>query len=97
MIDLAVSSVSRQQDFFRGSDWVESRVRRVRGASPDSWLAASLKNAITAPDNLLATLLNALRNDQLDWSLAAYRRGTLSGMDAAPELTWTYLQRVLRW
>ncbi|PPU24744.1 hypothetical protein XspCFBP7912_21445, partial [Xanthomonas sp. CFBP 7912] len=24
-------------------------------------------------------------------------RGTLGGMDAATELTWTYLQRVLRW
>ncbi|NMI52643.1 hypothetical protein E1J25_13260 [Xanthomonas hortorum pv. taraxaci] len=26
----------------------------------------------------------------------ASRRGTLCGMDAAEELTWTYLQRVLR-
>ncbi|KHM90981.1 hypothetical protein OR60_20645 [Xanthomonas vesicatoria] len=45
----------------------------------------------------MATLLNALHNDQLDWSLSAHRRGTLSGMDAAPELTRTYLQRVPRW
>ncbi|APO97211.1 hypothetical protein BI313_05120 [Xanthomonas vesicatoria] len=35
--------------------------------------------------------------DQLHWSLPAHRRGTLGGMDAATELTWTYLQRVLRW
>ncbi|RFF39818.1 hypothetical protein DZD52_08965 [Xanthomonas nasturtii] len=45
---------------------------------------------------LLAVLLKAVRNDQLDWSLPAQRRGTLSGRDAAPELTWTYLQRVPR-
>ncbi|RFF40021.1 hypothetical protein DZD52_08415 [Xanthomonas nasturtii] len=32
-----------------------------------------------------------------DGSLPAHRRGTSSGMDAAPELTRTYLQRVLRW
>ncbi|APO95600.1 hypothetical protein BJD12_11235 [Xanthomonas vesicatoria ATCC 35937] len=31
------------------------------------------------------------------WSLPAHRRGTLGGMDAATELTWTYLQRVPRW
>ncbi|NIJ95305.1 hypothetical protein FHT12_004046, partial [Xanthomonas campestris] len=30
--------------------------------------------------------------DHLDWSLPAHRRGTLSGMDAAPEPTWTYLR-----
>ncbi|PPT50373.1 hypothetical protein XarjCFBP7652_05515 [Xanthomonas arboricola] len=35
--------------------------------------------------------------DHLDRSLSAHRRGTLSGMDAAPEPTWTYLRRVLRW
>ncbi|MBB3814306.1 hypothetical protein FHY13_002670 [Xanthomonas arboricola] len=38
-----------------------------------------------------------LRIDHLDWSLPVHRRGTLSGMDAAPEPTWTYLRRVLRW
>ncbi|PPU37645.1 hypothetical protein XspCFBP7912_00730 [Xanthomonas sp. CFBP 7912] len=38
-----------------------------------------------------------MHTDQLDWSLPAHRRGTLSGMDAAPEPTWTYLRRVLRW
>ncbi|PPU36252.1 hypothetical protein XspCFBP7912_07910 [Xanthomonas sp. CFBP 7912] len=38
-----------------------------------------------------------MRTDQLDWSLPAHRRGTLGGMDAATERTWTYLQRVLRW
>ncbi|APO97141.1 hypothetical protein BJD12_21480 [Xanthomonas vesicatoria ATCC 35937] len=35
--------------------------------------------------------------DQLCRSLPAHRRRTLGGMDAAKELTWTYLQRVLRW
>ncbi|PPT33034.1 hypothetical protein XabCFBP2524_19490 [Xanthomonas axonopodis pv. begoniae] len=34
---------------------------------------------------------------RLDWSLPAHRRRTLGGMDAATELTWTYLQRVPRW
>ncbi|SUZ29472.1 hypothetical protein CPBF424_33120 [Xanthomonas euroxanthea] len=37
------------------------------------------------------------RTDHLDWSLPAHRRGTLSGMDAAPEPTRTYLRRVPRW
>ncbi|PPT37392.1 hypothetical protein XabCFBP2524_08660 [Xanthomonas axonopodis pv. begoniae] len=35
--------------------------------------------------------------EQGDWSLPAHRRGTLDGLHAARELTWTYLQRVLRW
>ncbi|APO97479.1 hypothetical protein BJD12_15905 [Xanthomonas vesicatoria ATCC 35937] len=38
-----------------------------------------------------------LSTDQRDWSLPAHRRGTLGGMDAATELTGTYLQRVPRW
>ncbi|PPT40724.1 hypothetical protein XarjCFBP7653_09045 [Xanthomonas arboricola] len=38
-----------------------------------------------------------MRTDYPDWSLPAHRRGTLSGMDAAPEPTWTYLRRVPRW
>ncbi|PPT27545.1 hypothetical protein XaCFBP7622_16500 [Xanthomonas arboricola] len=38
-----------------------------------------------------------MHTDHLNWSLSAHRRGTLSGMDAAPEPTWTYLRRVLRW
>ncbi|AYO93727.1 hypothetical protein DB818_09380 [Xanthomonas perforans] len=42
-------------------------------------------------------MLKTLHTDQLDWSLPAHRRGTLGGMDAATELTGTYLQRVLRW
>ncbi|KKY07169.1 hypothetical protein NY63_22335 [Xanthomonas citri pv. fuscans] len=37
-------------------------------------------------------LIEALHTDQLDWSLPAHRRGTLGGMDAAKELTRTYLQ-----
>ncbi|PPU40941.1 hypothetical protein XaplCFBP3123_07480 [Xanthomonas arboricola pv. populi] len=35
--------------------------------------------------------------DHIDWSLSAHRRGTWSGMDAAPEPIGTYLRRVLRW
>ncbi|RFF37166.1 hypothetical protein DZD52_18275 [Xanthomonas nasturtii] len=42
-------------------------------------------------------LFETWRTHPLDWSLPAHRRGTLSGMDAAPELTGTHLQRVLRW
>ncbi|PMR86642.1 hypothetical protein C1H21_13105 [Xanthomonas arboricola pv. juglandis] len=38
-----------------------------------------------------------MHTDHLDWSLPAHRRRTLSGMDAAPEPTWTYLRRVPRW
>ncbi|NJC39286.1 hypothetical protein GGR60_003861 [Xanthomonas arboricola] len=38
-----------------------------------------------------------MHTDHLAWSLPAHRCGTLSGMDAAPEPTWTYLRRVLRW
>ncbi|AEL07014.1 conserved hypothetical protein [Xanthomonas campestris pv. raphani 756C] len=41
--------------------------------------------------------VETLRTDHLDWSLSAHRRRTLGGMDAATELTGTYLQRVLRW
>ncbi|PPV08006.1 hypothetical protein XbrCFBP1976_04700 [Xanthomonas bromi] len=38
-----------------------------------------------------------MRPDHLDGPLPAHRRGTLSGMDAAPEPTGTYLRRVPRW
>ncbi|PPV07319.1 hypothetical protein XbrCFBP1976_07990 [Xanthomonas bromi] len=41
--------------------------------------------------------MNAVHTDQLGWSLPAHRRVTLGGMDAAKDLTGTYLQRVLRW
>ncbi|AZR22298.1 hypothetical protein FQJ88_01780 [Xanthomonas vasicola] len=44
-----------------------------------------------------AGALPTTRTDHLDWSLPTHRRATLGGMDAATELTWTYLQRVLRW
>ncbi|PPT47012.1 hypothetical protein XarjCFBP7652_15725 [Xanthomonas arboricola] len=37
--------------------------------------------------------LSATDNNR--WCLRAYRRGILSGMDAAPEPTWTYLRCVL--
>ncbi|MCE4283058.1 hypothetical protein LYZ78_21655, partial [Xanthomonas hortorum pv. vitians] len=48
----------------------------------------------TAPDSLPVVLLKTLHTDHLDWSLPAHRRGTLCGMDAAEEPTWTYLRRV---
>ncbi|NIJ96521.1 hypothetical protein [Xanthomonas arboricola] len=35
------------------------------------------------PNNTHHVLLATLRADHLDWSLPAYRRGTLRGMDAA--------------
>ncbi|QER95671.1 hypothetical protein FLG15_17620 [Xanthomonas phaseoli pv. dieffenbachiae] len=38
-----------------------------------------------------------MQTDHLDWSLPSPHRGTLGGMDAAKELTRTYLQRVPRW
>ncbi|WP_239686953.1 hypothetical protein [Xanthomonas nasturtii] len=57
----------------------------------------SSKNEITASDSLRATFFKTVRTDQLDWSLPAHRRGTLSGMDAAPEPPWTDSRRVLRW
>ncbi|PPU08513.1 hypothetical protein XarjCFBP7645_08525 [Xanthomonas arboricola] len=38
-----------------------------------------------------------MHTDHLHWSLPAHRRGTLSGMDAAPEPTRMYLRRVPRW
>ncbi|RYE99389.1 MAG: hypothetical protein EOO78_14355 [Oxalobacteraceae bacterium] len=38
-----------------------------------------------------------MHTDHPDRSLSAHRRGTLRGMDAAPEPAWTYLRRVLRW
>ncbi|WP_372362841.1 hypothetical protein ACCQ10_09065 [Xanthomonas sp. NCPPB 1325] len=60
--------------------FIEERNQRTRHL-----LVTSLKNGISAADSLPAVLLKALRTDQLDWSLPAHRRGTLSGMDAAPE------------
>ncbi|PPU07655.1 hypothetical protein XarjCFBP7645_08520 [Xanthomonas arboricola] len=46
---------------------------------------------------MLIVLLKTLHTDHLHWSLPAHRRGILSGMDAAPEPTGTYLRRVPRW
>ncbi|EWC50487.1 hypothetical protein XAR_2916 [Xanthomonas citri pv. glycines str. 8ra] len=36
-----------------------------------------------APESPLVALLKTMYTDHLDWSLPAYRRGTLRGMDAA--------------
>ncbi|PPT41236.1 hypothetical protein XabCFBP2524_01485 [Xanthomonas axonopodis pv. begoniae] len=41
-------------------------------------------------------MLKTLRTDHRDWSLPAHRRGTLSGMDAAPEPPGMDPRRVLR-
>ncbi|PPU79131.1 hypothetical protein XhhCFBP4925_16290 [Xanthomonas hortorum pv. hederae] len=38
-----------------------------------------------------------MNTDHPDWSLPAHRCGTLCGMDAAEEPTWTYLRRVPQW
>ncbi|PPT35270.1 hypothetical protein XarjCFBP7653_18660 [Xanthomonas arboricola] len=46
---------------------------------------------------LVGCFIKTMHTDRLDWLLPAHRRGTLSGMDAAPEPTRTYLRRVLRW
>ncbi|PPT85566.1 hypothetical protein XarbCFBP8149_16865 [Xanthomonas arboricola] len=45
--------------------------------------------------NRLSAFLSA--TDSNRWCLRGCRRGTLSGMDAAPEPTRTYLRRVPRW
>ncbi|RFF36772.1 hypothetical protein DZD52_20395, partial [Xanthomonas nasturtii] len=59
---------------------------------------ALLKSEISAPDSFLqAVLFKTVRTDHLHWSLPAHRRGTLSGMDAAPEPPGTDSRRVLRW
>ncbi|ASL02851.1 hypothetical protein XcvCFBP7113P_04975 [Xanthomonas citri pv. vignicola] len=68
-----------------------------KGTAPDSLLIASFKNKGTGLGSLLAALLNATHPDQRDWSLPAHRRGTPGSMDAATELTRTYLQRGSQW
>ncbi|MEN9137687.1 hypothetical protein [Xanthomonas vesicatoria] len=59
-------------------------------------LALLLKNEITASRDLgvAGCYAETLRTDQLDRPLPAHRRGTFGGMNAAKELTKTYLQRV---
>ncbi|MBB4756932.1 hypothetical protein FHT15_001619 [Xanthomonas campestris] len=69
----------------------------VGGQGPRSKPAVRGRGALTAPDSVLIVLLKTMHTDHLDGSLPAHRRGTLSGMDAAPEPTRTYLRRVLRW
>ncbi|NHF65354.1 hypothetical protein FFY45_06150 [Xanthomonas hortorum] len=53
--------------------------------------------AAAHPTSALHSRLATMQTDHLDWSLPAHRRGTLCGMDAAVEPTWTYLRRVPRW
>ena len=49
-----------------------------------------------APKDLQPNMPSAFLSatDSNRWCLRGCRRGTLSGMDAAPEPTWTYLRRV---
>ncbi|PPT24142.1 hypothetical protein XarjCFBP7652_04005 [Xanthomonas arboricola] len=83
----------------RGRGALTARGTR-REPVPDGSVAASMPphgpaiGEDTAPDSLLAALLKVMHTDHLDWSLPAHRRGTLCGMDAAEEPTWTYLRRV---
>ncbi|WP_162471059.1 hypothetical protein, partial [Xanthomonas phaseoli] len=64
--------------------------------APDSWRVVLMK-AKEKGKALCRLLCRTMRTDHLDWSLPAHRRGTLGGMDAATELTGTYLQHAPRW
>ncbi|MBO9734725.1 hypothetical protein QT199_010555 [Xanthomonas phaseoli pv. phaseoli] len=64
--------------------------------APDSWRVVLMK-AKEKGKALCRLLCRTMRTDHLDWSLPAHRRGTLGGMDAATELTRTYLQHARRW
>ncbi|MGV7174034.1 hypothetical protein [Xanthomonas axonopodis] len=70
-----------------------------KDTAPDSFLLAVLKclGHRFARLGVAGCGVEILHTDQRDWSSPAHRRGTLGGMDAATELTGTYLQRVLRW
>ncbi|MBB3812092.1 hypothetical protein FHY13_000398 [Xanthomonas arboricola] len=99
--------------WWAGKDPAANSQRRGRGALtacrtrsesvPGGSVAASMPphgpaiGEDTAPDGVLIVLLKTMHTEHLDGSLPAHRRGTLSGMDAAPEPTRTYLRRVLRW
>ncbi|PPT46299.1 hypothetical protein XarjCFBP7652_17990 [Xanthomonas arboricola] len=71
-------------------------IRHIRNGSE----TAKVKGADQIASHQTATRCAQLANmhtDHPDGTLPAHRRGTLSGMDAAPEPTRTYLRRVLRW
>ncbi|CAD0326503.1 hypothetical protein NCPPB940_19400 [Xanthomonas hortorum pv. taraxaci] len=65
------------------------------GTAPESLLFASLNACLLIalrykaartrryPNSARHALLATMQTDHLDWSLPAYRRGTLRGMDAA--------------
>nr|WP_236611362.1 hypothetical protein [Xanthomonas vasicola] len=65
--------------------------------APDSWWVTLIEERKLGAGPPVAALLKTPHTDEMDWSLPAYRRAPLGGMDAAKELTRTYLQRVLRW
>ncbi|NHF68325.1 hypothetical protein FFY45_21980 [Xanthomonas hortorum] len=52
-------------------------------APRDGFTACPASGEDTAPESYSVALLKAMRTDHLDWSLPAYHRGTLRGMDAA--------------
>ncbi|MCC4610316.1 hypothetical protein LL967_20860, partial [Xanthomonas campestris pv. zinniae] len=58
--------------------------RRVRGALTRLLAGGFIEEWNQRSRTFAGCLIKALRTDQLDWSLPAHRRGTLSGMDAAP-------------
>ncbi|PPU04981.1 hypothetical protein XarjCFBP7645_19875 [Xanthomonas arboricola] len=71
-------------------------IRHIRNGSE----TAKVKGADQIASHQTATRcaqLATMHTDHPDGTLPAHRRGTLSGMDAAPEPTRTYLRRVLRW
>ncbi|PPU56415.1 hypothetical protein XdyCFBP7245_09745 [Xanthomonas dyei] len=80
-----------------GARWrhpCRQRSRNRRGHRTREFAGGLLKSE--EPDRTVANCsVETLCTDRLDWSLPAHRRRTLGGMDAATELTRTYLQRVL--
>ncbi|TAO93245.1 hypothetical protein EYR05_21150 [Xanthomonas oryzae pv. oryzae] len=78
--------------------------RRCRGhdplTAPERWSAVLWEAARDTQARCIACewhLSVALAHRPSRLVLAPHRRGTLGGMDAATELTGTYVQRVPRW
>ncbi|MCM5686739.1 hypothetical protein NEH39_19395, partial [Xanthomonas hortorum pv. pelargonii] len=63
------------------------RTRKVAGCFFENRLLIALRckadRTHLNPNNARHVLLAPMHTDHLDWSLPAYRRGTLRGMDAA--------------
>ncbi|RFF42595.1 hypothetical protein DZD52_01320 [Xanthomonas nasturtii] len=70
--------------------FIEERI-----SAADRLLMVSLKSEDT-PSPVSDRLSKPVHTDHLDWSLPAHYRGTLSGMDAAPEPPGTDSRSVLR-